>query len=95
MHFVEKTSKLLGHHSWRCKKKAICNTVDNVVNNQRFHKQSDSIVQADSGDIGISLSPSNCCNVKCCCGKICKGLHDLKMHQRNCRVIKDLKDEKF
>ena len=32
-------------------------------------------------------------HVKCCCGKQCKGLRGLKMHQRSCRVIKDLDKE--
>ena len=32
--------------------------------------------------------------VKCCCGKICKGAHGLKMHQRsNCQVVHGLNDE--
>ena len=29
-------------------------------------------------------------STKCCCGKVCKGLHGLKMHQRSCKVINDL-----
>jgi len=40
-------------------------------------------------------TPSNCHNVTCCCGKVCKGLRGLKMHQRNCRAIKDLHGETF
>ena len=31
--------------------------------------------------------------VKCCCGKVCKGVRGLKIHQRNCRVIDNLEDE--
>ena len=34
-------------------------------------------------------------SVKCYCGKTCKGLHGLKMHQCNCLVVKDLVDEAF
>ena len=31
--------------------------------------------------------------IKCCCGKICKGVHGLKMHQRSCQVIHGLNNE--
>ena len=31
--------------------------------------------------------------IKCWCGKVCKGVRGLKIHQRNCRVIDDLEDE--
>ena len=40
-------------------------------------------------------TPSNCHHVTCCCGKVCKGLRGLKMHQRNCRAIKDVHGETF
>ena len=40
-------------------------------------------------------TPSNCHHVTCCCGKDCKGLRGLKMHQRNCRASKDLHGETF
>ena len=36
---------------------------------------------------------SNTDDVKCCCGKSCKGTKGLKMHQRSCRVIHGLNDE--
>ena len=36
---------------------------------------------------------SNTNDIKCCCGKSCKGTRGLKMHQRNCRVIHGLNDE--
>ena len=85
----------LGRHSWQCKKKTSFNTGDSFANDQQSHQQLDSNVQADPSNIGKSLSPSNCHNVKCCSGKLCKGLRDLKMHQRNCRVVKDLNDEPF
>lgn len=31
--------------------------------------------------------------IKCCCGKICKGMRGVKMHQRSCRVILGLNNE--
>ena len=36
---------------------------------------------------------SNTNDVKCYCGKSCKGTRGLKMHQRSCRVIHGLNDE--
>ena len=33
--------------------------------------------------------------VQCCCGKICKGTRGLKAHQRTCRFIKGLNDERY
>ena len=46
-------------------------------------------------EIGGSKEASNCSEVKCCCGKHCNGLRGLKMHQRSCRVIKDMSSETF
>ena len=47
-------------------------------------------------NVNVNTStPSNCYNVTCCCGKVYKGLRGLKMHQRNCRAIKDLHGETF
>ena len=34
-------------------------------------------------------------SVKCCCRKMCNGIRGLKMHQRTCRVAKDLTEETF
>jgi len=31
--------------------------------------------------------------IKCSCGKICKGVKGLKMHQRRCRVIEGLSED--
>ena len=36
---------------------------------------------------------SNTNDVKCYCGKSCKGTRGLKMHQRSCRVIHGLNNE--
>ena len=47
----------------------------------------------------MEIAPQECLTVKffkstkCCCGKVCKGLHGLKMHQCSCRVIDDLEQE--
>ena len=87
--------KSLGRHSWRCKKKMNVNNGDNFNGNQQSQQQSHSRVLLDSGNRNTSLSPTNCHSVKCCCGKMCKGIRGLKMHQRTCRVVKDLTDETF
>ena len=87
--------KSLGRHSWRCKKKMNFTNGDNFNGNQQSQQQSHSQVLLDSGNTNTSLSPSNCHSVKCCCGKICKGIRGLKMHQRTCRVVKDLTEETF
>ena len=93
--FCGKDFKSLGRHSWRCNKKSSFNTGEGFNGNQQLHDQTESIITDDSNNIGISNSPSNCNHVKCSCGKVCKGLRGLKMHQRNCRVIKDLADETY
>jgi len=67
------------------------NNGDNFNDNQQSHPR----VLLDSGNRNTSLSPSNCHSVKCCCGKMCKGIRGLKMHQRTCRVVKDLTEETF
>ena len=87
--------KSLGRHSGRCKKKTNFTNGDNCNGNQQSQQQSHSQVLLDSGNTNASLSPSNCYRVKCCCGKICKGIRGLKMHQRTCRVVKDLTEEAF
>ena len=87
--------KSLGRHSWRCKKKLNVSNVDNFNGNEQSQQQSHSRVLLDSGNTNTLLSPSNCHCVKCCCGKICKGIRGRKMHQRTCRVVKDLTEETF
>ena len=62
---------------------------------QQSQQLSHSQVVLDSGNTNTSLSPNNCHSMKCCCGKICKGIRGLKMHQRTCRVVKDLTEETF
>ena len=87
--------KSLGCHSWRCKKKINFTNGDNFHGNQQSQQQSHSQLLLYSGNTNTSLSPSNCHSVKACCGKICKGIRGLKMHQRTNRVVKDLTEEAF
>ena len=34
-------------------------------------------------------------NVKCCCGKSCKEVKSLKMHQRGCRIVEGLSEDQL
>ena len=74
--FCGKECQSLGHHSWRCKER-----LDNNVN-------------GPIGGINIPLIESGIesnsrSQVKCCCGKVCKNMRGLKLHQRSCRISKD------
>ena len=63
----------LGRHSWRCKKK--------LNNTSKPNEPEKTALQLDSEPVsGYTI-------VKCVCGKECKGMKRLKMHQRRCRVM--------
>ena len=87
--YCGKDFKSLGRHIWRCKDKVKTNSKD----------KNDAHVTGDKEDttsttVADMLSPrTNCSLVKCSCVKICNGRRGLKMHQRSCRVIKDLSGE--
>ena len=69
-----------GRHSWRCIENINQDRPANTVNQ----------------NMPVMHSPvriSNTNDVKCYCGKSCKGTRGLKMHQRSCRVIHGLNDE--
>ena len=77
--FCGKEFQSLGRHSWRCKK--------------RF----DSNVNGPNGAINIALidtgiDSNSRSQLKCCCGKVCKNMRGLKLHQRSCRITKDFDD---
>ena len=77
--FCGKELVTLGRHSWRCKQKLNQNLPGNTVNQMPV--------------IHSAVRISNTDDVKCYCGKSCKGTRGLKMHQRSCRVIHGLNDE--
>lgn len=82
--FCGKYFVTLGRHTWRCK--------------QRVHQEEQTGSEdTRSREAPILNSPtvviSNRTVVKCCCGKICKGARDLKMHHRSCQVIDGLNNE--
>ena len=76
--FCGKEFVTLGRHSWRCKQKLNQNLPGNTVNQMPV--------------IHSAVRISNTDDVKCYCGKSCKGTRGLKMHQRSC-VIHGLNDE--
>ena len=68
----------LGRHQWHCKNRS----------NHRHGQQSEDILNSNHGESGLSnlttTEVNELCNtdhVKCCCGKQCKGLRGLKVHQ--------------
>jgi len=71
--YYGKDFQSLGRHTWRCKKK-----LNNTSEPNETEKKA---LQLDSEPV------SGCNIVKCVCGKECKGMKGLKMHQRRCRVM--------
>ena len=80
----------LGRHSWRFKSKLHMDKESFGDNTQQTCPNTEATIANIS-----TQTPSNCHHVTCCCGKDCKGLRGLKMHQRNCPAIKDLHGETF
>ena len=79
--FCGKDFVSIGCHSWRCKSRI--NT-------------GDSDILQTSGHLAVEKRTivENCAEITCCCGKNCKGIIGLKMHQRSCSVFNGL-DENF
>ena len=67
----------LGRHAWRCKSKL-----------NRNNGGGEYVNFADDDTLPIVNSHT----VECSCGKKCKGMRGLKMHQRSCRVLQGLTD---
>jgi len=73
--FCEKDFKSIGRHQWRCKQR---------VSGHHHASVNTPLLQPDLNNVD---STCNSGSVKCCCGKVCKGIRGLKTHQRRCRVI--------
>ena len=74
----------LGRHWWRCKRRVVEGQKSRATVNQAIN-----VPQEDQ-------SPVKCnSDIKCCCGKVCKGIRGLKMHQRSCRVMEGLAKEVY
>ena len=72
----------LGRHVWRCKQRIIQPDETNDDDEANTVNQEH-----------VTQPPDNGLDVKCSCGKSCKGKRGLKMHQRSCRVIHGLNKE--
>ena len=78
----------LGRHTWRCKRKLHQGASQNHVTNGNSHLPQDLFIL--NNNISDNNGPANTEEIKCACGKKCKGLRGLKAHQRSCRTIKTL-----
>ena len=69
----------LGRHSWRCKSRMMDNEPE---------------ISSTSGHLNVEerVVIANSQEIACCCGKKCKGMKGLKMHQRSCRTLHGLND---
>ena len=75
--FCGKDFVSLGRHSWRCKSRINTDDSDILQTSGHLPVEKRTIVE-------------NCAEITCCCGKSCKGVKGLKMHQRSCRVFNGL-----
>ena len=71
----------LGRHQWRCKKRMPINYGPNAKINTTIVDENDAAHIVET--------------VKCCCGKSCKGVKGLKMHQRRCRILEGLSEDQL
>ena len=71
--YCRKDFQSLGRPTWRCKKK--------LNNTSEPNEPEKTAVKLDSEPV------SGCNIVKCVCGKECKRMKGLKMHQMRCRVM--------
>ena len=74
--YCGKDFQSFGRHSWQCKKR--------LNNTKEPHDIEPTILQRESE------SNEACKLGKCSCGKECKGMKGLKMHQRRCRVLENM-----
>jgi len=77
--YCGKDFAVLGRHQLRCRKR--------MPNNVGSTNARD-FVADDEVDLGNEIN-----GIKCSCGKICKGVKGLKMHQRRCGVIEGLSED--
>ena len=88
--------KSLGRHQWRCKAKLGNKDRDSSTT---ANERNSGILDSEQGNLFdgasevLTTQVSNTSGVKCACGKHCKGLRGLKMHQRSCRFIAGLNEE--
>ena len=83
--FCEKDFISINRHTWRCKSRISRNEGDHYGDVRR-----EAIEVLPVENINV-ISNSN--ELKCSCGKKCKGLRGLRSHQRSCKAIKGLNDD--
>ena len=74
--------KDLGRHTSRCR--------------SRLNRNSESVFANAATSSSANNNFEHICNttaVRCSCGKSCKGVRELKMHQRSCCIIRGLQSE--
>ena len=81
----------LGRHTWRCKRKLHQGASQNHVTYGNSYLPQDLFIL--NNNMSDNNDPANTEEIKCACGKKCKGLPRLKAHQRSCRTIKTLCNE--
>ena len=89
--YCGKDFQVLGRHRWRCSDK-----LNNSRQGDNHGNSYESVIREASYSISDNnsiLSQNQQKITKCCCGKPCKGLRGLKIHQRSCRVILGLGQE--
>ena len=89
--FCQRDFLVLKRHQWRCKSKTSMtehNQTNNDSPNALFNNAAINLNNT-SGRSNISS------NMKCACGKNCKGLKGLKSHQRTCKTIKSISDKNY
>ena len=77
--YCGKDFAVLGWHPWRCTKR-MPNNVGST--NTRDFMTDDDVEQGNGANV-----------IKCSCGKMCKGVKGLKIHQRCCRVVEGLSED--
>ena len=84
--FCKKDFEVLNRHSWRCKEKL------KHQRNEDNHGNDIVSISFDTVNLDRNKIVNNDCH-KCICGKKCKGLRDLRVHQRSCRAITSLNND--
>ena len=67
----------LGRHQWQC--------------TQRVHRST--TVSPLATDTVSRVRKIDVASIKCYCGKSCKGIKGLRIHEKSCRIVKNLGEE--
>ena len=84
--FCEKEFEVLNRHDWRCEERL------RYQRNGGNHGNDSVSNNFNAVNLDCNEIVNNDCH-KCICGKKCKGLRGLKVHQRSCRAIESLNND--